>query len=878
VSIPNNNHINQKNYSELFQLIFEKSPISITLLNLKGQIIDVNSATEQLTELDRKQLIGTNYLNYEFFPKETIPELKNLFNNVRKGQFIGPLEMQIVTRSNKRLWISVISSLVKLQNQTLIQVLTQDITLRKSLEIQLHKSDENYRLLTQNISEMITIVNSRMEIEYINEDIHFKTMGYKNEDLIGIRSLNLIYPDDKEKVLTTFKEAYDGNARMLEARIINKNGNYIWTETSGKLFKDDDGNIKFLLVTRDISERKKNAQILQESKDRYRNLTDSLLEVVFELDTDYNLTYTNSIASKIFGYSHEDFKKGLTVNDFIIPEERSLVENVLKRLFKGEILEAQTYKLKKKDGSTFYGSIYATPIYKGEEIVGIRSVIHDISDMKEAEKKIKESEEKFRTIAEQSLMGICIIQDEVVKYINQNLANLLGYSVEDMLNWKQGEFFKTIHPKDKKQIISLATSFEYGDKNFSQHYEARGITKDGKTIWVDVYYKIILYEGKSAFLVSFIDISDRKDAQERLRESEEKYRFLFQNSPFAILLIETSGRIVDFNPSLQDLIGYSREELIGKKYKNLSVVPPEYIPILLERLEKISKGISIPPLDIKLIRKDGIKIWVNIESSFVKIDNKPFIIIMMHNISEKKKAEQGLKELDEMRKDFIDKASHELKTPITTVYGAYQLLDSLYRNQLSQEAQEIFDMAVNSTKRLKKLVDELLDISRIESKKFTLDKRNANLSQLISDCVKELTYFFKKGDYNLILDMPDNLFLNLDASRIELVIMNLLTNAIKYTPKKGTIYINLKEDDDYAEIQVKDTGIGLTKNEIGRLFKKFSKLQTPLDKELDNQLGSTGLGLHLAKEIVELHGGLIEVKSEGKNKGATFIVRLPFND
>jgi PAS domain S-box-containing protein len=878
LSIPENNNLNHKNHSEIFRLIFEKSPISITLLDLNGKIIDVNSATEQLCELDRTKLIGAHYLELGFIPERTPSELKDLFNNLLKGQSIGPLEMQIVTRSNKRLWISVISSLVKLHNQTLIQVLSQDITLRKSLEIQLCKSEENYRLLTQNISEMITVVNSKMQIEYVNEDIHFKTMGYKSEDLIGINSLNLIHPDDTEKVLTTFKEAYDGNARMLEVRIKNKNGEYVWTETSGKLYKDDEGNIKFLLVTRDISERKKNARILRESKERYRELTDSLLEVVFEIDTDYNLVYTNSIASKIFGYSHEDFKKGLTVYDFILPEEKDDVIEVLERLFKGEIIEPQILRLKKKEGSTFYTSIYATPIYKGEEIIGIRSVIHDISDMKEAENRIKESEEKFRTIAEQSLMGICIIQDEVIKYINQNLADLLGYSVKEMLNWKKGEFFKTIHREDKKKIISLATSFEYDDKDSSQHYEARGITKEGKTIWVDVYYKIILYEEKPAYLISFIDISDRKEAQEKLRESEEKYRFLFQNSPFAILLIETSGRIVDCNPSLQNLIGYRREELIGKKYRKLLVVSPEYLPMLLERLEKISKGTSIPPLDIRLLRKDGSQIWVNIESSFVKIDNKPFIIIMGHDISEKKRAEHSLKELDEMRKDFIDKASHELKTPITTIYGAYQLLDSLYRNQLSQEAQEIFDMAINSTKRLKKLVDELLDLSRIESKKFALDKRNANLSQLISECVNELSYFFKRGDYKLILDMPDNLFLNLDESRIELVIMNLLTNAIKYTPKKGTIRITLKENDDYAEIQVIDTGIGLTKNEIGKLFKKFSKLQTPLDKELDNQLGSTGLGLHLAKEIIELHGGTIDVKSEGKNKGSTFIVRLSLNE
>ena len=389
---------------------------------------------------------------------------------------------------------------------------------------------------------------------------------------------------------------------------------------------------------------------------------------------------------------------------------------------------------------------------------------------------------------------------------------------------------------------------------------------------------MIQYREKPAFLVSYIDITDRKKTQERLEESENKYRFLYENSPFSIILIKPSGEIVDCNPSLQRLIGYKKKELIGKKYSKLGIISPEFIPTLLGRLETISKGISIPPIDIILIKNDGSKLWVNIESSFVKIDNKPYIIIMGHDISEKKKAEKGLKELDELRKEFIDTASHELKTPITAVYGACQLLDSLHRNELSQEAQELFDMAVNSTKRLKKLVDELLDVSRIESMKFTLNKKNANLSDIISECIKELSYFFKRGNFNLVVQKPENLFLNLDISRIELVIMNLLTNAIKYTPKNGTISINLEEHDEFAEILIKDTGIGLTKNEIGRLFGKFSKMQTPLDKQLSNQLGSTGLGLHLVKNYVELHGGSINVQSEGKNKGTTFIVKLPLND
>jgi PAS domain S-box-containing protein len=878
MSTKNNNYLNQNNHSEIFRLIFENSPISITLLNLDGQIVDINSATEKITGLHRDQLIGHKFLEVGVIPKSKHIEMKNLLTQLVHGGSIGPFEMQITTNQNKSIWVNVVSSLVKLKNKTLIQVLASDITLRKSLEMRLRDSEANYRLLNQNINDLITIVNSKMEIEYINEDKHFKIMGYKKEDLINVNALQLIHPDDRENVLKEFKEAFDGKERIIEARIKHKNGNYVWTETNGNMFIDGDGKKKVQLVSRDISERKLNAQILKKSEERYKNLTDSLLEVIFEIDVNYNLTYTNSIASKIFGYTHEDFKKGLTVYDFIIPDEKKLVEDVLERLFQGEIIEPQILRLKKKDGTFFYSSIYATPIYEQEKIVGIRSVIHDITDLKIAENRLKESEEKFRTIAEQSLMGISIIQDEIVKYVNQNLAVLLGYSIEEMLEWEKGEFFKTIHPDDKKKIIDLATSFDVKNETDSRYYEARGITKSGKIIWLDVYYKKIIYEEKPAFLISFIDISDRKKAQEKLRESEEKYRFLFQNSPFSILLIETSGKIVECNPSIEKLIGYTKEELIGKKYRKLLVVPPEYMPKLLKRLELISKGESIPPLDIQLIKKDGSKIWANIESSFVKIDNKPFIIIMGHDISEKKQAEESLKELDAMRKEFINRASHELKTPITTVYGAYQLLDSLHRNELSKDAQEILDMAINGTKRLKKLVDDLLDISRMESKMLLLEKHNVNLSELISKCVDELTYFFKKGDYNININIPENLFLNLDESRMELVIMNLLTNAIKYTPKKGTISIIVDEHDDYAEVKINDTGIGLTKNEINKLFKKFSKIQTPLDKDLDIQLGSTGLGLHIAKEIVELHGGTIEAESEGKNKGSTFTVKLPFND
>jgi signal transduction histidine kinase len=255
--------------------------------------------------------------------------------------------------------------------------------------------------------------------------------------------------------------------------------------------------------------------------------------------------------------------------------------------------------------------------------------------------------------------------------------------------------------------------------------------------------------------------------------------------------------------------------------------------------------------------------------------DKTYIMVMGRDISEKKEVEIKLKELNEMRKEFIDRASHELKTPITTVYGAYQLLDILHKDKFDTEQLELLEMAFSGTRRIRKLVDDLLDVSLMESKTFKLIKRKTNLGDLISNCVKEMRYFSNKRNHEIIIDLEPELYLNVDESRIELVLTNLISNAIKYTPSKGKINIKMISDDKFAQIIIKDTGVGLAKKEIEGLFKKFSRIESPLKKDLDIDLGSTGLGLFISKEIIELHEGEIWAESEGKGKGSTFSVKIP---
>lgn len=856
---------------ERFRNLADSLPEVIFEIDLSFTISYTNSIASKIFGYTSEEFEeGKNI--FDFVAPEDKELLLKQTKQIFRGEYVKPLQTRLRRKDGTLFFAYIHASRIFKENSVSgIRCLIHDITELKKTQEKIKESEEKYKLLSENALDLITVVNDNLKIDYINEKAHKKLMGYSSEDLIGKNSLDFIHPEDRELAV----RAISKKDSSIEVRIKNSSGKYVWMETSGKFYNNREGKNLVLTISRDISERKEAAQKLIESEKKYKELANSLPEVIFEIDLKFKLAYTNAISSKIFGYSHEEFKKGLNVFDFILEGDRDEVVRNLSLIFRGKTVDPLIMRLKKKDGTIFYGSLNATPIYKGTTIVGMRSIIHDVTEMVKAEERIKESEEQFRTISEQSLMGISIIQEEKVIYVNKTLAHILGYSIKEMLNWGQGEFFKTIHPEDKRKVIEFATKAENQDEPRVQYYEARGIHSDGSTIWLEIYNKHITFQNNPAFLVSYIDITERKKAKEELRESEEKYRFLFEKSPVSILLINKKGKIEDCNPALEKLLNYERSEIIGKRYGRLPIVPSEYLPILLERLKRITNGEIIPSIDIQLKKKGGELIWVNLGSSLVKVGGNTYIMVMGHDISDTKKIELKLKELNEMRKEFIDRASHELKTPITTVYGAYQLLDLLHKDKFDSEQLELLEMASIGTKRIKKLVDDLLDVSLLESKTFKVNKSKSNLSNIIINCIKEMKYFSNKRNHEIDIDILPELNMNIDESRIELVFTNLISNAIKYTPSNGKIQINMQSDGKFAQVKISDSGVGLSSEEIKHLFKKFSTIESPLKKDLDMDLGSTGLGLFLSKEIIELHGGEIWVESEGKGKGSTFTVKIP---
>jgi len=752
-----------------FILIIENIKECYFEVDLKGTFTYFNESLCKVTGYSREQLLGLNYkyisdeenkkkvfegFNRVYTTGEPLTYCEYQFRNKAGEKLIGETSVYLKydSNGNKIGFYGIFRDVTKRkeEEERFKQELEQLVNIRTQ---ELRESEEKYRFISENALDLIAIVNMNMNFEYINEQVHTKIMGYKKQDLIGKNAISFIHPDDREKVLQTFKKAVETGEAFSEVRIRHKDGHYKWTGNNGSIYIDKDGKPKFLIIARDIT------------------------------------------TSKI------------------------------------------------------------------------------------AEKKLKESEEKYRSMINHLDLGFYQLNwDGLLLNHNPRFCEILGYHPsEDLRDTDVHNFWQ----KPEERNIYLE---ELEERGFVKNYLVQAKKKNSEKIVVQLNSHIIKGNKENSQIIQGLisDITETFELEQKLKESEERYRNLIESVPFSIALIDQQGKIVYCNPAIEYLLGYRRDELIGNEFKNLPALHPKYIPILLKRFKKVIKGEILPPLEIELYKKDESLIWIRYQSTLVKLGDETLLQAIINDMTEQKTADLlieeeilKLKELDQIRKDLISRVSHELKTPLVSVCGAAELLLDLFIDEFKDDTKELIEMIEKGGKRLKYLVDNLVDITRIEYRKFKLEKDLNDFNQVIRDCVKELMYLIKKRKLNLEFDLMEELFIEIDKVRIEQVILNLLSNAIKNTPPAGKIVIKSLRKDNCAELSIRDTGIGLTKEEMNKLFIRFGKIERYGDGLEYIDIQGTGLGLYISKEIIDLHEGQIWVESEGKDKGSTFKIKLP---
>ncbi len=348
--------------------------------------------------------------------------------------------------------------------------------------------------------------------------------------------------------------------------------------------------------------------------------------------------------------------------------------------------------------------------------------------------------------------------------------------------------------------------------------------------------------------------------------------------PFYAFLLDENHRILFANNKLLTDLNVRGEEVIGIYCHSIihsTILPVSECPLE----ESINAG---KPVEKKFFDKN-LNEWIlstifpimwkdeNGKALFLHLIQKVTHIDDTGEIS--LEYQENIRELTSVNKEIVLRVSHELKTPIASMALALQMLLENYKDQLSNDVVNLIEIIQRGERRLKNLIDNVIDVSKVELGRIKLNIQEENLVEIINDCVDEIYFMAEKRQISITKELPETSYHNFDKLRMEQVILNLLSNAIKYTPSSGNIFVKLTENEQNVDLSIRDTGIGLTEEEQKQIFKKFGKIERDNSKyDLKNE--GTGLGLYISRELVKLHNFSLKVKSDGRNKGSTFIVRM----
>ncbi len=522
-------------------------------------------------------------------------------------------------------------------------------------------------------------------------------------------------------------------------------------------------------------------------------------------------------------------------------------------------------------------------IEKEKLLIAFRKLQGEIIGRKKIEEALRESEDKFRLISEQSLMGIMISQDRRVKYANEALSKLSGYTTEEILSWEPNESLKLIHPDYRELALEQGVKKESNDQEgVVPSYEVKGIRKSGEERWIDVYSRTITYQGRSANLTTLIDVTGRRKDQEALRKSEKKYRDLIENIDEAIFTLDQAGRITYVSQACESIIGYKPEQLIG--HSALDFIHEEDRPQMQLDFQKSING-KAEKSEYRIVHKSGEIRWAQSLSNVI-YDGSQVVGLrgVLSNITEQKIAQAEKKKLEikliqaqkmEAIGTLAGGIAHDFNNILMAILGYAELA----RMDLSENKKALgnLDGIVDAGKRARDLVQQILTFSRQTEQEM----QPVQVKIMIKEVLKLI-----RASLPTTVDIRHNItsdsLVMCDPTQIHQILMNLCTNAGFAMQEKGGVLEVVLDDvecdagfpienlqnktSDCLRLTVSDTGCGIPAGILSQIFDPFFTT-----KEKGQ---GTGMGLAVVHGIIKDLGGTINVHSE-PGKGSQFVILLP---
>ena len=615
---------------------------------------------------------------------------------------------------------------------------------------------------------------------------------------------------------------------------------------------------------------------LRASEEKYRRIFESYQDVYFKLDIDGTIKEISPSVEKTGGYSPEELQGEPVDKLYFDAAELSSINRIL---FKKGIVKDRDIKLRKKDKTVIYASLNAK-LLRGEDgkPVGVEGVIRDITERIKAEDDYRKSEEKMRTLADFTYnWEFWLGPDGKMVYMSPSSERITGYSADEFIK-NPNLLVEITHPDDLESFKDHLNKEKESDNVLEFDY--RIVTRQNKVKWINhvcqkVYGDDGRYLGRRA---SSKDITDRKIAEEELRNSEERFKALFYEAPDAIIVQNYSGVIIDANPAAYRLYRVEKDTFIGKSI--FDFVPEENRDEFKEDFSKWIKG-KLESKRSMIISSNGETVPVEIHSSRIQYSGKEALMFNIRDItaiveSEKKlkEAKENAEQADMLKSVFLANMSHEIRTPMNAIIGFSEILSD---EELSKaEREEFIRYITQGGNTLMNLIEDIIDITKIEAGKIKINLTECNVSDLMDELYATFLKIKNsngKKSLELRLNKPvieRDFSFSTDQSRIRQVLSNLLGNALKFTDEGYIEFGFTIEDRNYIIFYVKDTGIGIPEEKQKLIFERFGQVEEVQEKGMKG----TGLGLAISKKLAELLGGDLTVESV-EGEGSVFKLILP---
>ncbi|MBD3885473.1 PAS domain S-box protein [Phormidium tenue FACHB-886] len=869
---------------EQFRAVFENVALGIAIATVEGENLQLNqSATKILgySETELRQLRFTEYTYAEDLEAD-LSLYRELLADQRESY---QLEKRYIHKEGHLVWVRLTVAAVRNENGNVLLIVatTEDISERKRAEEALRQSEERFRGIFENAALGIAFASVEGDNLKTNPSVT-KILGYSETELQTLKFTEYTYVEDLEADLALYREVLEGQCKsfQIEKRYIHKEGHLIWVRLSVAAVRDGNGNVLFIVTTtEDINERKRVEAALRDSEERFRQLAENVTSVFWITDLEkHQMIYVSPAYEQIWGYSCESlYRSPINWLKAIHPDDRDRVEAKLSCQTRGEYDEE--YRIIRPDGQTRWIHDRGFPVSNEQGIIyRVAGIAEDITERKQAEAALRQSEATNRAL-------ISAIPDLLMRVTGD------GVYLNVVSQGKQKSFAPNRFLPDTRIADSLPPGLAQQRLTFIQQalqtgemqsYEQQ-IEIDGQLLDEEVR---IVVTGDNEAMVMVRDITDRKRTEEALRQSELKFRSTVENVNDIIKILTPDGIFSYVSPNWDKFLGHQSSEIIGTHFAP-SIHPDDRQRCVELFTQLVETNQPISELEYRLQHQNGSWRWY--VSNLGTIQNTEgkvvYCVGVARDITDRKAAELELQQAKEaaeranrVKSEFLANMSHELRTPLNIILGFTQLLQR--DRVLTTQQQDYLSTITRSGEHLLELINDVLEMSKIEAGQARSNETNFDLYSLLDTLEEMWQPKATDKDLQLIFDRQSNIpqYIRTDESKLRQVLMNLLSNSIKFT-QTGNVTLRtslvighsslvnkgqITDDKEQITIhfEVEDTGQGIALEEISTLFNAFAQTETGRRSQQ-----GTGLGLAISREFVRLMGGDITLETR-VGQGTTF--------